>query len=208
MHINIRTGQIASDQPSAMAFAVDIAGEVENATGHPVAVWQGLYGQPLGSISWSVQVDGFADIAAMTTKLAESSSYVEKVQEAQDLWIPGSFHDRLARAVHSAGEPSTVAFVSSLTAVATPGKQAEAAQFGVEATDYVSSLTGNALTFCVGTFTDVGEVTWLAVYADAEAVDAAQETIAGDAGYQELTAKAGELFIPGTATMTLSQRLN
>ena len=127
---------------------------------------------------------------------------------ASELWIPGSFADRLGRVVHAAGEPTAMDYVSSLTAVAAPGKQAEVAAFGVEIADYVHSLTGVALSFCAGAFSDVGEFTWIAVYPDADAVDAAQNAIATDPGYLERTVAAGDLFVPGTAAMTLSQRLN
>ena len=152
MYINTRTGQIASDQASGLAFAVDIAGEVERATGVPIGVWQGLYGQPLGSVTWSARVDTFAELATLNAKLGESASYLEKVAGASELWIPGSFGDRLARVVHAAGEPTSMAFVSSLTAVAAPGKQPDVAEFGAEVTDYVHQLTGAAVSFCAGVF--------------------------------------------------------
>lgn len=208
MLINVRSGQIATDQVAGLAFAVDIAEEVENASGVPIAAWTVLYGRPMGTVSWSAQVDAFADLATLTAKLGESSSYLDKVQAAAELWIPGSFEDRLANVVHTAGTPGAVEYVSSLTAVAAPGRAGDAAAFGVEISDYVAQLTGCSLTFCVDAFADMGQVTWFLGYADAEAVDSAQAAIAADAGYQERADATADLFLAGTATRTLAQRIN
>jgi len=207
MLINVRSGQVATDQMAGLAFAVDIAEEVESASGVALGVWTVLYGRPIGTVSWSAQLDSFADLAALTTKIGESSTYLEKVQAAAGLWIPGSFEDRLANVVHTAGDVGAVEYVSSLTAVAAPGRMQEAAAFGVEVADYVAGITGCALTFCVDAFADMGQMTWFVGYPDAAAVDRGQETIAADAGYAERTKATADLFA-ATATRTLAQRIN
>ena len=207
MLINVRSGQIATDQAAGLAFAVDIAEEVENATGVAIGVWTALYGRPMGTVSWSAQVESFADLATLTTKLGESSTYLDKVQAAAELWIPGSFEDRLANVAHTAGESGTVEYVSSLTAVAAPGHMSDATAFGVEVSDYVADLTGCAVSFCVDAFADMGQLTWFVAYGDAAAVDTAQGALAGDTGYQQRVDSTAELFA-GTASRTLAQRIN
>lgn len=208
MLINVRSGQIATDQVAGIAFAVDIAEEVEKATGVAIGVWTMLYGRPMGTVSWSAQIDSFADLATLTTKLGESSTYLDKVQAAAGLWIPGSFEDRLTNVVHTAGTPGPVDYVSSLTAVVAPGRTAEAMAFGVEVSDHVAGLIGCTLNFCVDAFADMGQVTWFVGYPDAEAIDTAQAAMASDAGYQERVNATADLFLAGTATRTLAQRIN
>jgi hypothetical protein len=208
MLINVRSGQISTDQVAGLGFAVDIAEEVERASGVSLSVWNVLYGRPMGTVSWSAQVDSFADLATLTSKLAESSTYIEKVQAAAGLWIPGSFEDRLTNVVHTAGDPGPVGYVSSLTAVAAPGRMGDATTFGAEISDYVAALTGCSLTFCVDAFADMGQVTWFLGHADAAAVDTAQAAIAADTGYQERTNATADLFIAGTPTRTLAQRIS
>lgn len=193
---------------AGLGFAVDIAEEVERASGVPLSVWTVLYGRPMGTVSWSAQLDSFVDLATFSSKLAESSSHMEKVQAAAGLWIPGSFEDRLANVVHTAGAPGSVDCVSSLTAVAAPGRMGDATAFGAEVSDHVAALTGCSLTFCVDAFADMGQVTWFVGYADAAAVDTAQAAIAADAGYQERVNATADLFIAGTPTRTLAQRIS
>ncbi len=110
--------------------------------------------------------------------------------------------------MHTAGTPGATAFSSGITAVAAAGKAAEAMTFGVEIADYVSSLTGNSIMFCVDAFSTLGSVTWIQGHADAASVDASQEAVAGDAGYLERTNAIAGVFLPGTATGFLAQRLN
>ena len=65
MHIHLRRGLIASDQVAATVFAVEMAELVEQTTGNAVSVWGSVYGMPLGTISWTTQVAGFADASGV-----------------------------------------------------------------------------------------------------------------------------------------------
>jgi hypothetical protein len=208
MLINVRSGVIDAALPDALGFAVDIAEHVENTTGVAVGVWQALYGRPLGSVAWSVMVDSFAEMATVNQKLTEDATYLEKSSEARGMFIPGSFSDGLTNVVHTAGEPGPTAYVTTLSAIGVAGKVAEVMEFGVEIADYVSSVTGNTVAFCADVFAEIGRVTWIGSYADAEAVDASQSVLAGDAGYLERIAGIGDLFVAASGTTVLSQRLN
>jgi hypothetical protein len=209
MYINLRSAQIAGDPGAAMGFAVDIAETVEEATGVSVSVWTGLFGVPMGTVSWSSQVESFSTLATLGQKLGESAAYNDKVAAATKagLFVVGSLQNRLLNVVHQAGTPGPFQFVSSLTATADAGKVAEAMAFGVEVSDFVSGLTGSAVSFAANTFADVGSLSWIAGYADAAAVDAAQAAIAGSAEYMERTKAAGELFVPATGAMALAERV-
>jgi hypothetical protein len=208
MLINVRSGVIDTNLPDAIGFSVDIAQVVESATGIPVGVWQTLYGRPLGTVAWSVTVDSFADLATMNQKLAEDATYLEKSGAAQDMFISGSFEDGLTNVVHTAGDQGAMGYVSALSAIGLGGKTAEVMAFGVGIADYVNSVTGNSVSFCVDQFAEIGRVTWVGAYADAAAVDAAQQALAADSGYLERTSAVGDLFLPGSGTNILSQRIN
>jgi hypothetical protein len=208
MLINLRSGVIDAAIPDAIGFAVDIADHVENSTGVAVGVWQALYGRPLGSVAWSVVVESFADLATMNQKLAEDADYLDKTNAARQMFIPGSFEDGLTNIVHTAGDVGPMAYVSSLSALGIAGKMPEVMAFGIDIADHVSSVTGSNVSFCTDVFAEVGRVTWIAGYADAAAIDTAQEALATDAGYLERTSRIGDLFVPSSGSTTLSQRLN
>jgi len=89
-----------------------------------------------------------------------------------------------------------------------PGKAADASAWAIDIANHAASVTGNAVTFGVRQFGEGGAVGWITGYADAAAVDASQAALANDAGYGERIAGAAGLFIEGSPTQILSQRLN
>ena len=209
MHISARTGIINNDQMAATAFALDVAEMVESSTGNTISVWSGVYGMPLGSLTWSTQVETFADVAVMETKLMENADYVAKVTEAgaAGLFIPGSFENHLARVIHAAGVQGPIEYVSTISATALPGKMHEAIAFATSISDHAAEVTGNPNTVGVSNWGTPGLITWFGGYAGADSVDAASEAIAADAEYQERVAAAADLFVPNSSQTTLARRL-
>lgn len=206
MLLNLRSGQIDADLAEAIGFAVDVAAHIKDVTGHELGVWQSLYGNPLGTISWSVQVESFAELAALTQKLAEDAAYMEKASAARSLFMPGSFEDRITRVVHLAGTPNTPGYSSGINAIAAdiPGATA----FGVEIADLVSAATGNPVMFCIDGYSNMGSMTWIQTLPDAESIDASQAALAQDAAIQAKMAESRSLFLPGHTTSFLAQRIN
>lgn len=209
MYISARTGQIANDLVAATAFALEVAEVVESTTGNTVSVWQGMLGTPLGSISWSGQVEGFAQSAAQDQKLMENAQYVEMVQQAGSagLFVPGSIENHFARILHAAGTPGPFEYFQLISARVATGKLPDAVAFATDMADYASGLTGNPVTVAGSNWGDPGTLMFFTGHADADSVDAAQDATMGDAGYQERLAKAAGIFVDGTATASLAKRL-
>ncbi len=206
MLLNLRSGQIDADLPEAIGFSLDIAAHVTSVTGQEIGVWQALYGSPLGTVSWSAQVESFADLAAFNQKLAEDATYLEKASAGRNLFIAGSFQDQITRVIHAAGTPNTPAYSAGINAIAVD--QAAAMQFGVEIADLVSAATGNPIMFCVDGYSTMGAMTWIQTMSDAAAIDAAQAAMTADAAIQAKMAESSGLFLPGHSTGFLAQRLN
>ncbi len=209
MHISARTGVINNNQVAATAFAVEVAEMVEATTGHTINLWSGIYGMPLGTLTWSTQVESFAETSVMETKLMENADYVAKVTEAgqNGLFIPGSFENHIARIVHAAGEPGATEYVSTISATAVTGKMHEALAFATSISDYAAAATGGANMVGVLNYGTPGLITWFAGYPGPEAVEAAQDALAGDAGYQAKIAESADLFLAGSAQTTLARRI-
>lgn len=75
----------------AMAWSVDMAEQVEKATGNPTSVWSSAYGQ-MGEVSWIGVVDGPAAADAARTALNGDAGYMERLKATGELFIPGSGH--------------------------------------------------------------------------------------------------------------------
>ena len=210
MHIHIRQGLTASDQVTATIFAVEMAELVEQTTGHAVSVWGSVYGMPLGTISWTTQVTGFADAAAQSQKLAENPEWLTRVSKAgeQGLFIPGSWEDGLARVIHAAGDAGPMTSASPTMGTPAPGMAMQALEWATQMTDHVASTTGNQVTLCTSNYgTATGSMIFFMGFDSAERVDATQETLMSDSTYMDAMGKAAELFLPD-GQRTLTQRLN
>ena len=210
MYITLRRGQIATDQVAATTFAIEMAELVEQTTGDAIGVWASVYGMPLGTLSWTGQVEGFADAATRTQKLMENPEYLSRVAAAgeQGLFIPGSFEDGIARVVHTAGEPGPMLYASTTMGSPAPGKAMQAHELAVEMADHVAAVTGNQLTLCTSNYgSAMGTMIFFMGYAGADSIDATQDALMTDAGYQDLMVRAAEVFMPD-GQRNLAQRLN
>jgi hypothetical protein len=210
MYIQLRRSLIASDQVAATIFAVEMAELVEQTTGHAVSVWGSVYGMPLGTVSWTTQVTGFADAAAQSQKLAENPEWLTRVSKAgeQGLFIPGSWEDGLARIVHAAGDAGPMMYASTTMGTPAPGMAMQALEWGTQMADHVASATGNQVILCTSNYgTATGSMIFFMGFDSAEGVDATQETLMSDSTYMEAMGKTAELFLPD-GQRTLTQRLN
>ena len=209
MYISARTGQIANDLVAATAFALEVAEVVEDTTGNAISVWQGTLGTPLGSISWSGQVESFAQSQTQDQKLMENATYVEMIQGAghAGLFVPGSLDNHFMRVLHTAGTQGPVEYLQAITARVVPGKQPEALAFATEVSDYASDLLGAPITVCGTNYGEPGTLMFFTGFAGADSVDEGLEATMADAGYQERVAKAADVFVDGSIQTTLSKRL-
>ena len=210
MHISLRRGMIASDQVAATTFAVEMAELAEQTTGNAVSVWGSVFGMPLGTISWTSQVAGFADAASQSQKLIENPEWVSRIAQAgeQGLFIPGSLEDGMARIIHAAGDAGPMMYASTTMGTPAPGMAMQALEWATQMTDHVANATGNQVILCTSNYGNAtGNMIFFMGFANAESVDATQETLMSDSTYMEAMGKAAELFLPD-GQRNLTQRLN
>jgi hypothetical protein len=191
-------------------WALEITEAVNNRTHLNVALWQGLFGGPVGTLGWSSLVDNLTALEAATDSLASDTAYLSLVAKARG-WGRTAPEDSLLRMVHTAGgdyvRPDVGAYAEVTTAIPAEGKLAKAGAFGVEIADLHSRLTHSSVLFCTSEYGAFGEMRWIGMYDTAAAVDAAAELIAKDGDYGAKLDHAGELFVEGLARRTLARRI-
>lgn len=199
MHITLRRGQIATDQVAATTFAIEMAELVEATLGNTISVWSSVFGMPLGTLSWSSQVDGFAHAQTQNDKLMENPEYLARIAEAgrQGLFIPGSFEDGIARVLHTAGDQGHIEYVSTTMGTVAPGQAMAAMAFATDAADLVSQVASVPVTVASSNFgSALGTLMFFVGYAGADGVDESQEALMADSDYQALMARANDVFLP------------
>ena len=191
----------------ATGAAVEVAGMVTEITGLAVSVFATRYGQPLNTIGWSTRLDSQAELQAANEKLIGNEGYLEWVSSHTELFEDAP-SDQLSTVVSStlAGEPKR--FYTLLTAAAANGRLADAVAFGVRAQQFVADTTGMATAFLSGVYGAFGTVAWLT---GADTMGALDDLVAmqmTNADYHALVAEAGPLFLPGSGTTGLIEKVN
>jgi hypothetical protein len=191
---------------SAQEFIADVTAHVREEAGFDVSVWSVLFGQPVGTIGWSMQVEDFAAYLDASAELNASAAYIDKINSAGDLFT-GPAQDSLREAIHNAGEPPASFDYVSSTAAVIAEDYSKALTWSVEMADLAHATTGIATMVLRNVYGDFGGVQWLAGYPDSAAVAAANDAIRDSSEYVERLDAAEDLFVHGSGQQGLLRRM-
>jgi hypothetical protein len=192
-----------------MAWAAEINAYVSKKSGRPIALWSVGFGQPVGTVVWTLRVDSHADFQAAFAGLAEDDGYHALIEKGA-AFVTSPMVDTLREFVHDAPTPGgrPVGAVAVLTtATMSADRGADAVAWSVELASYVTSLTGDATMFLLDSYGTFGQAAWLGAAADMAAVDAGSAKLQTDPGYLKRLAASGGLFIPGSGHRSLVTRV-
>jgi hypothetical protein len=83
----------------AMQFGKEICGLVKKLASVPeISVYMDSFGQ-VGTIRWFIDYKDMADMEKVGNQLLANTEYLEKVNKSADLFIAGSLHDTVMRAI-------------------------------------------------------------------------------------------------------------
>jgi hypothetical protein len=209
MKLFSRRVQMAGPPADTMSYATDMCAYVTGKIGREVALWSAQFGAPLGSMMYTMRVEGLADLRAATEGLLSDPEYHAKIAAGAD-YAAAPAEDQLGTPI--LGElgdqsPPVGAYAGVTTAQIANGKFADAIGWSVEVAQHVASTTGVPAMVLTGNYGPFGTVTWIAVTPDAAGVDAFTDALAGDEGYIKMLAATGDLFVPGSGQQALITRV-
>jgi hypothetical protein len=211
MYLFTRSATLAGSAARAVEYATRTTEIVNDTIDLEVALWANVFGRPGGTFSWNTMADGRAALGAATAALTGNSVYLEQLERGQEFAGTTPPEDVLRQLVHPAeltGEGAPVgSFAEAISAVPAPGQIASAMAWGVEISNVATSITGVPVSFWSDSYGTFGQVTWLIVYADAAAVDAANDKLNASAEYINAVDGAGPLFVPASGDRGLFTRI-
>lgn len=191
-------------------WALEITELANRRTQLNAALWQGLFGGPLGTFAWTAQLENLTALEAASDALLGDADYLAKVEEAQE-WVSGDIVDNVVRVAHVAGgdyvRPAVGAYAEATMGVPAAGRLREAAAWGVDIAERHSAIGHSTVLFGSAGYGDFGTLVWFTLYDSADAVDRAAEAIAKDEEYAKAIDAGGPLFEPGSALRQLSRRI-
>lgn len=208
MQLFSRSVVFAGPIPEVTGYATDMRAFVSERSGREIALWSVMFGAPLGTMVYTLRVDGLADLQAATATFITDAEYHAKLAEGRH-FVAGPAEDNLATPIHGElGNPPPVGSIAVVTsAVIGNGAYAEAVAWGIDIAQHVEQVAGTPTVFLMSDYGTFGQVTWIGVTADAAAADAAGQAINGDAAYIGKLGDAGRLFVPGSGHRTLLSRI-
>lgn len=190
------------------SWAVRIAESFGEATGRTPEVWTSVVGGTAGHHSWTLPCDGSAEIIGLTMQALGDEDYLATIEEGRQYFM-GQPRDSLYRALN-AGEPaeSEPGHVCSVTtAVAEAGSLGHAVGWGLEASEYLTRLTGVAIGFLGMAAGGFSRLTWMSVFESAARADEVDRQINSDEEYLKLIGRGGQYFVNGSARSQLFLRI-
>jgi hypothetical protein len=192
----------------SMAYAVGMAAEVSSKMGAEVALWSGGLGAPVGTVAYTMRVEGVADLAAKVAALSEDADYQAKLSQGAG-HIAAPPMDSLGSPLHGdLGDPPPVGSYAVVTsAQIANGQYAEAVGWGIDVAQHVTALSGMPVMLLMQEYGPFGTLTWIGGSPDAAGVDASAAATNADADYIAKLSAAGDLFVPGSGQRMLATRI-
>lgn len=193
-----------------MAYATDMCAFVNERVGREIALWSAVFGVPLGTMMFTMRVEGVADLTAATGALLADPEYHAKIAAGAAFAGAMPPEDSLGTPIRGelgSAAPPVGTYAAVTTAQISNGKYAEAFGWAVEVAEQVESTTGMPTMVLASQYGPFGTVNWIAAGADAAGVDAANAALMADEGYMKMLGAAGELFLPGSGQQALIVRV-
>lgn len=208
MQLFTRRVHLVGPPRETMAHAADMRSYVAEKSGRDIALWSAMFGAPIGTMFYSVRVEGLADLQAATASFIDEDEYHEKLAAGRE-FLGAPAEDSISTPLFGElGDPPPVgAFVQITAATIANGKYQDAFAWGAEIAEYTAGLTGRPAIFLAGQFGAFGNVTWINGAPDLATVDSSNATVNADAGYLKRLGAAKELFQEGSGQQGLLTRV-
>ena len=99
MDLFSRRVMTAGPPAAVMAYAVEMRNYVADQTGQDVGLWSAGFGAPVGSMAYTMRVDGVAGLQALTASFVDDPEYHAKLAAGAE-YIAAPSEDSLAQPIH------------------------------------------------------------------------------------------------------------
>ena len=191
----------AADLPQIVAVAQAVVRRANERHGGSLVVSVNV-----GSDPGLVVVTGSYDHLADYQKMRAGIMGDNEIQVIARTGVATSVQDTLSKVIVPGGEP--MGWVVANQARMHMPKIVPAMAFGVEVAQYVTKLTGRPVSFSYAITGDQSRVLWASFAKDMADIEAVNDKIEADAGYMNLFARAEGLYVDGSLSASIWQRVS
>ena len=190
MYLFTRTARLAPGHiRESLAWAADITDRVNRLGIVEANLWSRVMSPGFGTLGWSAVVPDLATIETVDAKLQADEGYLDAVDAAATLLLPGSVDDAVYLFVHGAPDGTAQTppeYVAAVEATIQPGAMQDGLALGVEIAERAQALSGHPTAFCMATTGAFGRVAWFTAYGDIESLQAGEQATYADQAFMEL----------------------
>jgi hypothetical protein len=172
-----------------MAWALEQTEKVNQITGLQVSLYMQVYSPEVGAIGWSTFVPDLSTLEAAGDKLNADDAFVAAVDKGAAMTVGGA-EDSLAQVIYGEPDPSRqIEYVTVVRAVSATGNVAKGMEVGVELAQRAEKIMGTPALFLADVTGNYGGVAWASGYENVQALEAAQQALAGDPSWAQFVDK-------------------
>jgi hypothetical protein len=193
-----------------MEWALAQTEKVNQITGLQVSLYMQVYSPEVGTVGWSTFVPDLAALEAAGDKLQADDAFVTATDKGAAMTVGGAT-DSLAQVIYGEPDPSRqIEYVTVVRAVCATGNVAKGMEAGVELAQRAEKVMSTPSLFLADVTGIYGGVAWASGYENVQALEAAQQALAGDeswAKYVDKETKGVYAEEPSLTTQIIYRRL-
>jgi hypothetical protein len=209
MQLFTRRVSLIGPPADTLAYATEMRALASDLAGREISLWAASFGAPLGTMTYTMRVEGLADMQAVSAKVLGDNTYLQKVAKGQE-YSGGPAEDALFQPLFGElpeGSPPIGSVALATSARIANGAYEEAIAWGIDMAQHATAVTGVPTMFLMESYGGFGSVGWIGVNADAAQADAAGNALNADADYLKKLGAVRDLFVEGSGHRILSTRV-
>jgi hypothetical protein len=193
-----------------MEWALAQTEKVNQITGLQVNLYMQVYSPEVGRVGWSTFVPDLATLEAAGDKLQADDSFVAAIDKGSAMTVGGA-DDTLAQVVYGEPDPNRqIEYVTVVRTVCATGNVARGMELGVELAHRAEKIMNTPTLFLTDVNGSYGGVGWASGYESVQALEAAQQALAGDQDWAKFVDKSTKgVYVdePSLTTQLIYRRL-
>jgi hypothetical protein len=191
MYLFSRRARLApGNTRAAITWATGITEKANQITGLNIGLFAPTFSPAVGTLSWSTFVPDLPTIETANDKLLVDDAYVSMLDAGAKFALGGA-DDVLMQIVHGAPDPNRqIEYVSTVQTVCATGSLTKGIELGVEIAQRAEKVANTPVLFATAMTGQYGAVSWISAYADAQALEKAQQALGADAKFAEFVDKS------------------
>jgi hypothetical protein len=193
-----------------MEWALAQTERVNQITGLQVGLFMQVYSSEVGRVGWSTFVPDLATLEAAGDKLQADDSFVAATDKGAAMTVGGA-DDTLAQVIYGEPDPNRqIEYVTVVRTVCATGSVGRGMEAGVELAQRAEKIMSTPVIFVADVTGSYGGVGWVSGYENVQAMEAAQQALAGDQEWAKLvdtSTKGVYADEPSATTQLIYRRL-